>query len=95
MYLLSKEQEKLRSDVRSFVDAEVIPVSAQLDAGGELPREIFKELGTRGYLDASFAFPGTAAHYNALDGTIITKSSRAVWHHWGLSSARTFSAQSS
>jgi butyryl-CoA dehydrogenase len=71
MYLLSKEQEKLRSDVRSFVDAEVIPVSAQLDAGGELPREIFKELGTRGYLDASFAFPGTEAHYNALDGTII------------------------
>ena len=71
MYLLSEEQEKLRSEVRGFVDDEIIPISAQLDASGELPREIFREFGRRGYLDASFAFPGTAARYNALDGTII------------------------
>ena len=71
MYLLNEEQEKLRSEVRSFADAEIIPISAQLDVSAELPREIFRELGRRGYLDASFAFPGTAARYNALEGAII------------------------
>lgn len=71
MYSLHQEQENLRAELRAFVDSEIAPAAAQLDHTGGLPRELFKEVGRRGYLDAAFAFPDSRARYNTLEGTII------------------------
>jgi benzylmalonyl-CoA dehydrogenase len=44
------EQETFRRTVARFVDAEVVPQAEAIDERGEFPRELFKRLGTQGWL---------------------------------------------
>jgi len=71
MYLLSKEQEKLRSEVHEFVDSEVVPVALKLTESKVFPSELFSKIGQLGYLDAEFSYIGTGAKYDTTEGTII------------------------
>jgi butyryl-CoA dehydrogenase len=49
-FRLSEEQEAFRRAVARFVDAEVTPAAAALDAAGEFPLALFRRLGEQGYL---------------------------------------------
>ena len=54
MFLLTKEQQKLRAELREFVDHEVCPVATELDNRGGFPHELYARIGKMGYLDAEF-----------------------------------------
>lgn len=71
MFLLSKEQEKLRSELREYVDAEILPLAAEMDFRGGFPYEQFAYIGRQGYLDAEFEYTGSGARYGSTEGTII------------------------
>lgn len=48
-FQLSPEQEAFRQAVAAFVDREIIPVAAELDAAGEFPHALFRRCGALGY----------------------------------------------
>jgi butyryl-CoA dehydrogenase len=79
MALLSKEHEQLRSRLRNFADAEILPNAAALDEAKTFPRNLFRRLGELGYLDLSFAFQHPNTHYTGIEGAIILEEiSRAL-----------------
>ena len=47
---LTAEQQEFRRAVAKFVDAEVVPVADEIDAGGEFPAALFRRLAGLGYL---------------------------------------------
>jgi alkylation response protein AidB-like acyl-CoA dehydrogenase len=47
---LSEKHEKFRSKIREFAEAEIEPISAQLDENAEFPHENVKKLGEMGIL---------------------------------------------
>ena len=47
---LSEKQEKFRNKIREFAEAEIEPVSAQIDESAEFPHENVKKLGEMGIL---------------------------------------------
>ncbi len=47
---LTAEQQEFRRAVAKFVDAEVVPVADEIDAGGEFPAALFQRLAGLGYL---------------------------------------------
>ena len=71
MFLLTDEQEKLKSELKEFVDSEILPAATQLDNRGGFPRELFTRIGKLGYLDAEFEYLGSGAKYGSLEGAII------------------------
>lgn len=71
MFLLTKEQQKLRAELREFVDHEVCPVATELDNRGGFPHELYARIGKMGYLDAEFEYIGSGAKYGSLEGAII------------------------
>ena len=56
MFLLTKEQQKLRAELREFVDHEVCPVATELDNRGGFPHDLYARIGKMGYLDAEFEY---------------------------------------
>ena len=48
--LRSKAEELVRKSMANFVDNEIIPRAQYFDEQGEIPREIFLELGKMGVL---------------------------------------------
>ena len=71
MFLLTKEQQKLRAELREFVDHEVCPVATELDNRGGFPHDLYARIGKMGYLDAEFEYIGSGAKYGSLEGAII------------------------
>ncbi len=71
MFLLTKEQEKLKAELREFVDYEILPIATELDIRGGFPHEIFSRIGKMGYLDAEFEYIGSGAKYGSLEGAMI------------------------
>lgn len=71
MFLLTKEQEKLRHELREFVDYEILPVATELDIRGGFPHELYSRIGKMGYLDAEFEYIGSGAKYGSLEGAMI------------------------
>ncbi len=71
MFLLTKEQEKLKRELQEFVDYEILPVATELDIRGGFPHELFSRIGKMGYLDAEFEYIGSGARYSALEGAMI------------------------
>lgn len=71
MFLLTKEQQKLRAELREFVDHEVCPVATELDNRGGFPHELYARIGKMSYLDAEFEYIGSGAKYGSLEGAII------------------------
>ncbi|MBS5432145.1 MAG: acyl-CoA dehydrogenase family protein [Firmicutes bacterium] len=55
MFFLSEQQNSLRREIRDFVEQEISPIAAQLDASGEYPLEIVRKIGQKGF--CSFPFP--------------------------------------
>jgi alkylation response protein AidB-like acyl-CoA dehydrogenase len=49
-FVLTQEQELLRQSVREFAESEIAPHSRRLDETKEFPFEIFKKMGSMGYL---------------------------------------------
>ena len=45
MFLLTKEQQKLRAELREFVDHEVCPVATELDNRGGFPHDLYARIG--------------------------------------------------
>ena len=79
MFLLTKEQEKLRCELREFVESEVVPSAAALDRRGGFPHELFSRIGKLGYLDAEFEYTEGSAKYGSTEGCIIIEElSRAL-----------------
>ena len=76
MFLLTKEQQKLRAELREFVDHEVCPVATELDNRGGFPHDLYARIGKMGYLDAEF---DTAV----LRARSSLRSCRVDWPHWG------------
>ena len=66
MFLLTKEQEKLKRELQEFVDYEILPVATELDIRGGFPHELFSRIGKMGYLDAEFEYIGSGAKGPAL-----------------------------
>ncbi|MGD8554461.1 MAG: acyl-CoA dehydrogenase family protein, partial [Anaerolineales bacterium] len=48
-FTFSEEQQRFRDSVRSFVEREIIPQAAEIDALGQFPMELFKRCGANGY----------------------------------------------
>ena len=54
MFQLSQRQKELRSELRSFVDNNIIPQAETLELSGGFPKSLFLQLGKQGYLDLNF-----------------------------------------
>ena len=81
MFLLTKEQQKLRAELREFVDHEVCPVATELDNRGGFPHDLYARIGKMGYLDAEFEYIGSGAKYGSFEGTIIIDRKPALSVH--------------
>lgn len=57
MYELTLDQESLRKEIRTFVDAEIRPVAAQLDEGGRYPHALVKRIYEKGF--GTLPFPSS------------------------------------
>ena len=51
---MTEEQKKLKERIRTFVDAEVRPVTERLDRTGEFPDSIIKRMGEQGFTGIPF-----------------------------------------
>lgn len=71
MFQLTDEQKKLRRELRSFVDREIMPRASAIDKSGEFPRDIFKRLGELGYLDLGFYHLRPEGKYGCVESIII------------------------
>lgn len=49
---LTSEQKAFQSEIKSFVDKEIIPVASEFDANNSLTPEIIRKLSEKGYLGA-------------------------------------------
>lgn len=83
MFLLTKEQQKLRAELREFVDHEVCPVATELDNRGGFPHDLYARIGKMGYLDAEFEYIGSGANTAVLRARLSLRSCRVDWPHWG------------
>lgn len=54
MYYLTERQQKLKKEIREFVDAEITPQVAELDRQGIYPRELVRKIAERGYCSLPF-----------------------------------------
>ena len=54
MYYLTERQQKLKKEIREFVDAEITPQVAELDRQGIYPRELVRKIVERGYCSLPF-----------------------------------------
>ena len=73
MFLLTEEQIRLRDEVRSFVDSEILPVASQLDATGEYPADLVRRIGELGYCRLPFPKELGGAGCGALEGVIFVE----------------------
>lgn len=71
MFLLTKEQERLKAELKEFVDYEILPIATELDIRGGFPHELYSRIGKMGYLDAEFEYVGSGAKYGSLEGAMI------------------------
>ncbi len=64
---LAPAQRQIRQTVSEFVDREVIPVAAEIDATGEFPAALIKEMGELGLLGMPFPeeYGGAGLSYHA------------------------------
>ena len=54
MYYLTERQQKLKKEIREFVDAEITPQVAELDRQGIYPRELVRKIAEKGYCSLPF-----------------------------------------
>lgn len=71
MFQLSQRQKELRSELRSFVDNNIIPQAETLELSGGFPKSLFLQLGKQGYLDLNFYHLRPEAKYGSIESTII------------------------
>ena len=71
MFQLSQRQKELRSELRSFVDNNIIPQAEALELSGGFPKSLFLQLGKQGYLDLNFYHLRPEAKYGSIESTII------------------------
>ena len=64
-FVLTEEQEILRQSVREFAEAEIAPHTRRLDESKEFPFEIFKKMGSMGYLGVTIPeeYDGAGMNY--------------------------------
>ena len=67
MITFTPEQEEFRRTVARFVDAEVAPQADAIDARGEFPRDLFKRVGTQGWLGLRYP-----EKYGGADADMVT-----------------------
>jgi len=53
-FRLSEEQESFRVAVRSFAEKELAPLVEELEAAERFPKDLFRQLGTLGYLGVGY-----------------------------------------
>lgn len=53
-WYLTEEQEMVRDSIREWVQREVAPVAAELDASGEFPMDLFKRAAELGFIGLTF-----------------------------------------
>lgn len=71
MFQLSQRQKELRSELRSFVDNNIIPQAETHELSGGFPKSLFLQLGKQGYLDLNFYHLRPEAKYGSIESTII------------------------
>ena len=54
MYYLNERQLALKKELRSFVDSEIAPLAAKLDASGVYPAELVRRICEKGYCGLPF-----------------------------------------
>jgi alkylation response protein AidB-like acyl-CoA dehydrogenase len=71
MFMLNENQRALQRQVRAFVDREVAPAAARLDASKEYPRELIARIGELGF--CALPFPGElgGGGLGAVEGAIV------------------------
>jgi alkylation response protein AidB-like acyl-CoA dehydrogenase len=70
-FSLSEEQQLLRTTVRQFAEAELVPHSREWDEKQEFPREIFSALGEMGLMGAVWPVEYGGAGLSTLDYAIV------------------------
>ena len=68
MYILNKEQEKLKAEVRAFTDREVIPSASEYDQGGVFPLPLVRRCGELGFTGEALTSSG---RYDAVKMCIV------------------------
>src|SRR5688500_8739101 len=64
---LSDEHQFIRQTVRDFVEKELAPRAKQIDATGEFPHDVFKQMGALGFLGLPFP-----EKYGGADGDTLS-----------------------
>ncbi len=64
---LTDEHEALREQVRRFVDQEIMPIAAEIDAEGRFPMEAYRKMGELGFIG-----PSACAEYGGAGADLLT-----------------------
>lgn len=70
-FVLSEEQNRLKKEVREFVDSEIAPHMPEADASGEFPRRILGRIAELGYYSVPFPKELGGAGRSLIDGIIV------------------------
>ena len=68
MYILNERQEKLKNEVKAFVDREVIPAASEYDRSGVFPLPLVRRCGELGFAGEALMDGG---RYNAVELCVI------------------------
>lgn len=66
-----EKEQRLRRELREFVDREIMPHSAAYERSRSFPKALFERLGELGYLDLSYYHHREDARYNCVESVII------------------------
>ncbi len=71
MFQLTEQQKRLRAELRSYVDREILPLAESLDAAPAFPGSLFLQAGAAGYLDMNFYHQRPDSRHSCLESVII------------------------